>query len=203
MAEEWISTTEAAARLTAAGDKIDRSSLSRYLKQHSEAVPTKRDGRQNLVDYPTLKAHRSENIRVLSPVAEAVAPASAGAPSFKGTQSDGAARKAQADAELREMDLAERRGELTLTAEVDRAGREAVVLMKTAFDRAIETEAASCAVKYGWDERTLRIVFKAFARTGTEAFHQEIMQRLDMIRRCKEGGDDRQPEQGAAVPALQ
>jgi hypothetical protein len=203
MADEWISTTEAAARLTAAGDKIDRSSLSRYLKQHSEAVPTKRVGRQNLVDFPTLKAHRSENIRVLSPVAEPMAPVGSGTSSFKGSQADGAARKAQADAELREMDLAERRGELTIVAEVDRAGREAVVLMRTAFERAVETEAADLAVKYGWDERTARIALKAFSRTGLDVFHQEIMTRLDMIRRRKEGGEDRPAHGTTEATALQ
>jgi hypothetical protein len=101
------------------------------------------------------------------------------------------------------MDLAERRGELTLTAEVDKAGREAVVLMKTAFERAVETEAASCAVKYGWDERTARIALKAFARSGIDVFHQEVMQRLDMIRRRKEGGDDRPVAHGADAAALQ
>ncbi|MBX8828054.1 hypothetical protein HBA93_20840, partial [Ochrobactrum sp. SFR4] len=86
------------------------------------------------------------------------------APRFSGSQSDGAARKAQADAELREMDLAERRKILTKTAEVDQAGRDAIALMQSAFERAIETEAASASVKFGFDERTMRIVFKTFMR---------------------------------------
>ena len=69
MDEEWISITEAAVRLTQAGDKIDRSSLSRYLKQHSEALPLKADGKSNLVDFVALIAHRSENVRLKTPAA--------------------------------------------------------------------------------------------------------------------------------------
>jgi hypothetical protein len=42
---EWISITEAAQRLTAAGDPVDRSTLSRYLKQHSEALQLKPSGK--------------------------------------------------------------------------------------------------------------------------------------------------------------
>ena len=199
MNEEWISITEAAARLTQAGDKIDRSSLSRYLKQHSEALPLKADGKSNLVDFVALIAHRSENVRLKTPVASlpcmGTGPASAPhmMPSrFKGTQSDGAARKAQAEAELKEMDLAERRGELTIVAEVDQGGRDAIALMQSAFERAIETEAAAVSLKYGWDERMARLALKGFAREGLSVFNREILKKLDGMRRQSEAGGDKQ-----------
>jgi len=189
MTEQWISITDAAARLSAAGDPVDRSTLSRYLKQHAEALPLRREGRANLVDFSALAQHRGENIRIRS-----AAPASNEAPPvgkrFAGSQSDGAARKAQADAEMRELDLAERRGELTPTAEVDRAGREALVLMTTAFDRAVETEAASLSARFGWDERTVRGALKEFARRGIGVFHQETLDRLDKACRRGDGGTD-------------
>lgn len=185
---EWISITDAAARLSAAGDSVDRSTLSRYLKQHSEALPLRRDGKSNLVEYGALAAHRAENVRLRKPL-----PLMASSPSampgrsarFAGTQSEGVARKAQADAEMREMDLAERRGELTLVAEVDKSARDAVALMQSAFERAIDGEAAAAAVKYGWDERIARLVLKGFARKGTEVFHREMLQMLDAISRAK------------------
>jgi len=198
MAEEWISITEAAARLTAAGDPIDRSTLSRYLKQHAEALPLRPSGKSNLVDFTALVAHRAENIRIRSLPAE-IRPAIPGRtmpmPSrtrFAGSQSDGAARKAQADAEMREMDLAERRGQLTVVAEVDQAGRDAIALMQSAFERAIETEAASLALKYGWDERAARVALKTFSRRGLDVFHRKILEHLDTIRRvrdAREAGD--------------
>lgn len=187
---EWISITEAATRLSGAGDPIDRSTLSRYLKQHGEALPLRADGKSNLVNYEALVAHRGENIRIRPAAAKAPA-AGIGRTShamtrFAGSQSDGAARKAQADAELREMDLAERRKQLTPVSEVDQAGRDAVALMQSAFERAIETEAASLSLKYGWDERTVRIALKAYARKGLDVFHREVLTRLDAMRRVEE-----------------
>ncbi|WP_292212740.1 hypothetical protein [Mesorhizobium sp.] len=193
-AGEWISITDAAARLSAAGDRIDRSTLSRYLKQHSEALPTREEGKSHLVEYGALVAHRGENIRLrnIPPVA-GLAPG-LGNPKgrpvsrFAGSQSDGQARKAQADAEMREMDLAQRRGELTPTAEVDKAGRDAIALMQSAFERAIDSEAASLSVKYGWDERVARIALKAFVRVGLDDFNREIRERLDQRERERATG---------------
>lgn len=203
MADNWISITEAAARLTALGDAVDRSTLSRYLKQHAEALPTERRGRQNLVDFEALVAHRSENVRLRSAPGAPAAPSTptAAAPDaypgprrFTGTQADGAARKAMADAELREMEVARRRGELTPAAEVDRAGRDAIVLMRAAFDRAVESEASVLALKFGWDERQVLTALKGFARLGVDVFHQEMLTRLDMIRREDEAAEGRRSD---------
>lgn len=196
MDEDWISITDAAARLTEAGDRIDRSSLSRYLKQHSEALPLKPDGRSSLVEYGALIAHRGENIRI-RPLPLPVAPATSGRPSVASggtlptrTQSDGAARKAQADAELREMDLAERRRELTPFAEVDQAGRDAVAMMQSAFERAIETEASTLSLKYGWEERVVRLALKNFSKAGLSVFNRQVLEKLDAMRRRDDAGDD-------------
>ncbi|MER8591458.1 hypothetical protein NKH33_07625 [Mesorhizobium sp. M1182] len=191
-AGEWISITDAAARLSAAGDRIDRSTLSRYLKQHAQALPTREEGKSHLVEFGALIAHRGENIRLraLPVAAPGAGKLSAKPPSrFAGSQSDGFARKAQADAEMREMDLAKRRGELTPTAEVDKAGRDAIALMQSAFDRAIESEAASLSVKYGWDERVARIALKGFVRVGLDDFNREIRERLDQHARERASGD--------------
>ena len=196
---EWVSITEAAARLTAAGDAIERSALSRYVSQHGEALATRRDGKANLIEFGALMAHRTENVRLRKPTLPLVAGAPTGSAKptrFAGSQSDGAARKAQADAEMREMDLAERRGELTLVDEVDKAGRDAVALMQSAFDRAIDTEAATASVKYGWDERLVRLVLKGFARKGADVFHSETLKYLDGLARARLAA-----EQGDSMPA--
>jgi hypothetical protein len=194
-AGEWISITEAAARLSAAGDHVDRSTLSRYVTQYAEALPTRREGKSNLVKFGTLVEHRSQNIRLRKaplPTQPAAKPNARQLNHFRGTQSDGLARKVNAEAEIKEMDLAERRGELTPTAEVDQAGRDAVALMQAAFDRAVETEAAALSVRYGWEERVARIALKGFARRGLEIFNREIRERLDGKRReaFAQDGDD-------------
>lgn len=183
--EEWISITEAARRLTDAGDVIERSSLSRYLQQHAEALPTRSEGRTKLVEYGALIRHRRENVRVVpQPIVQRRS-------HFTGTQADGAARKAQADAELREMDLAERRKILTRTAEVDRAGRDAIALMQSSYERAVETVASDVSLKYGWDERTARTVLKKFTRIGMENFNRIMLERLDEM---KSDGGVEEPE---------
>ncbi|GGF56634.1 hypothetical protein GCM10007301_15390 [Azorhizobium oxalatiphilum] len=189
---EWLSITDAAARLTAAGDAVDRSTLSRYLKQHGEALPLRAAGKSNLVEFGALQQHRQENIRIRSMPAE-VRPApgravAAPAPGrFVGSQADGAARKVQADAEMREMDLSLRRKELVPAIEVDRAGRSAVALMQSAYEQALESEASSASLKYGWDERTLRIVLKQLVRKGLEAFNRELLKSIDTMTRSEEG----------------
>lgn len=188
---DWISITEAAERLTTRGDRIERSTLSRYLKQHAEALPLKRQGKSNLVNFPALVAHRQENIRI-EPAGAGPGPVSeTGAaqtkPEFKHTQANGAARKALADAELREMDLATRRKELAPVDEVDTGGRNAIALMQSSFDRAVETEAAELSVRYGWDERQVRLALKTFARKGTDVFHREMLKMLDGFRRAEQG----------------
>lgn len=190
MSGEWISITEAAARLSAAGDPIDRSTLSRYVSQHAEALATRREGKSNLVEFGALLAHRGENVRIRPTVAPAVRNATAGPTRrFVGTQSDGTARKAMADAEMREMDLAKRRGELTPTSEVDRGARDAVALMQSAFDRAVEAKAAALSVKYGWDERVARLELKAFAKVGIENFNREVREALDASQRAQFAAD--------------
>lgn len=193
---EWISITDAAKRLSDAGDKVDRSSLSRYLSQHSEVLPLRREGKSNLVEFGALSAHRAENIRLRKAApAPASAPGAAQGRRFPGSQSDGIARKANADAEMREMDLAERRGQLTIVGEVDKAGRDAIALMRSAFERAIDGEASTASVKYGWDERIVRIVLKGFARKGVDVFHTEMLKRLDEINRGEMAA-----EQGDTLP---
>ena len=186
--ENWISIAEATRRLSAAGDTVDRSTMSRYLKQHAEALPLRTDGNSYLVEFGALVAHRATNVRLrrldrVLVVPTAVLPVQA--QRFVGSQSDGAARKAQADAEMREMDLAQRRGELTLVSEVDRGARGAIALMQSALDRAIDTDAAAASVKYGWDERVVRVVLKALARRGIDEFNREILNQLDAISRAE------------------
>ncbi len=191
--EDWLSITEAAARLTASGDRIERSALSRYLKQHAEALPKRPDGKANLVEFNALAAHRAENIRIRAMPAEVrpgSAPRGASQPArFAGSQSDGAARKAQADAAIRELDLARRLAQTTIVAEVDKAGREAIALMQSAFERAFEAEAANLSLRYGWEERVVRVALKAFARKGLEVFNREILQRIDAMRRTDDAPD--------------
>lgn len=203
--EMWVSITEAARRLTALGRSVDRSTLSRYISKHAEALPTRTDGKATLVEFHALRAHREENIRIadldLPPISAELRQVSPAGRGHKETQAGGAARKANAQAEMAELDLAERKRELTLVSEVDRAARDAVALMRSAFDRAVESEAEVLALKYGWDPRVVRAALKQFSRKGLDVFHSEAMQHLDAVNREEmAGGDPAAPPQGERPP---
>lgn len=199
MNDDWLPIAEAARRLTAAGDVISQSALSRYLQKHSDNIPMRETARAKLVNMDALAGHRSENIRVAGQAgfqaaitaarsfADVVAPQLP--PSMAGQRQalSPSARKATAEAEIKEMDLALRRGELVPTAEVKAACMDSIALMKTAFDRALEKAAAEASLKWGWDERQARVALKSFAKSGLETFHVKTVEYLDRLAAAGEG----------------
>lgn len=60
MAEDLISIAKCAERLTAEGDTIERSALSRYIKNHG--LPTRKFGRENRVSFSIVRDHRRANV---------------------------------------------------------------------------------------------------------------------------------------------
>ncbi|MFP9138709.1 hypothetical protein ACLI1C_16135 [Devosia sp. XGJD_8] len=195
MISEWISITEAAKRLNAAGDQVDRSTLSRYVSQHAEALPTRREGKSNLIDFAVLSQHRADNVRLQAQtlrldVADPAAPAPAPGGGSNLTQANAAARDREAVAQMRELDLAERLARVTIVTEVAEAGQTALVMMRNAFERAVEGEAAALSLKYGWDERVVRLALKNFANVGVDVFHRELLGRLDGRRRAQDAGEE-------------
>lgn len=191
MSEEWISITDAAKRLTAAGDLVDRSTLSRYVSQHAEALPTTREGKSNLIEFGTLAQHRAENIRLQQP-RRPVEPPPAAAPDAgprPPTQISAAARDKEAAAALRELELARELRQITSVREVADAAQTAIVRMRGAFERAVEGEAASLALRNGWDERKVRLALKTFAQSGLETFHREMLERIDAMQRADDAGE--------------
>jgi len=196
MSEEWISITDAAKRLSSAGDVVDRSTLSRYVSQHAEALPTKREGKSNLIEFGTLARHRAENIRLQQsrrPI-EAVPAAAPDAGPRLPTQISAAARDKEASAALRELELARELRQITSVREVADAAQTAIVRMRGAFERAVEGESGSLALKHGWDERKVRLALKAFAQSGLEVFHREMLGRLDALQRADDAGEPYQEE---------
>lgn len=190
MSEEWISITDAARRLTAAGDVVDRSTLSRYVSQHAEALPTRREGRSNLVEYETLARHRAENIRLQQPKSSVATPTAAPVAGPRPpTQISAAARDKEAAAALRELELARELRQITSVREVADAAQTAIIRMRGAFERAVEGEAATLALRHGWDERKVRLALKGFAQAGLEVFHREMLDRLDALQRAEDGGE--------------
>lgn len=139
----WCSVGEAVTRLADLGDAITQQSLTKYLNRYAEIGrrPSERDARVTEVDFEALAKHRAANAK-----------AGSAGPKKRGRR-DAAAedmrlRERRAVVELREFQLAERKGELVTRAEVLRAIHAASVALKqtlqrTRFERAELLDAAS------------------------------------------------------------
>lgn len=127
----WCSVGEAVTRLAEAGDKISQQALTKYLDKFAEIPrrPSEADARVTLVDFEALAKHRAEN-----PRNKGVEGAKRG-----GRRNSEAEqmrlRERKAIVELREFQLAERKGELVTRAEVLRAMSAASVALTQAFQR--------------------------------------------------------------------
>jgi hypothetical protein len=95
------------------GDRVGQSALSRYVAKYSDVLEPQRDGRELTINFEALIQHRSENINRAEPASPSQAPVS-----IKRGRADEAARNIRAQRELRELELAERRGELMRVSKV-------------------------------------------------------------------------------------
>jgi hypothetical protein len=165
---ERVTLKAAVEMLAARGDAVSKSALSRYLKQHAEALPVEREGRDLFLDFELLARHRAENIRLADVTPKALT--RPGVRPRSSTQAEGAARKVAAEAEIKEMQLAEAKGLLTPTAEVQEAAREAVTQMRAAFEMAVNTASEQIAARFGGEARLVRPLLKNMIRAGFEEF---------------------------------
>lgn len=141
----WCSTAEARRRLGEIGDTISQPGLTQYLNRFPE-IPRRQsatDARVTEVDIEALLKHRTDNVRSREKQAKAAESARRN-PEAEKLQ----LRERRASAELKEFQLAERRGELVPRSEVARAVQTAAValqqlLQRTRFERAEALEGAS------------------------------------------------------------
>lgn len=133
----WVSVADASAALTKAGDEIDPSNVSRYLKAHGE-VASQKIGKYRYVDLVALKKHRDTNVMVTEKrgargLAVEAAPTLAPLPIVKASlppdepaeADDGSPTINSLNAQLKqlqirnqEIDLAEKEGKLVPAPEV-------------------------------------------------------------------------------------
>lgn len=160
MSESLVSLAEAARRLTEAGDKVDRSSLSRYVHQHAADLKPEERGRATVVNFSLLALHRRTNAKVTNskPFAEDV--------------TIGVARAKKTNSEwLRiELELGERQGILTVVREVENAAHGAVGAMRNALSNAAGDTAEAIAKALGVEANLVRPHIRAFERVALTAF---------------------------------
>lgn len=162
-----VTLRDAVGLLAQRGDHVSKSALSRYLKQHAEALPVEREGRDLFLDFEQLARHRSENIRLADATPR---PAPRISEPQRSTQAEGAARKVAAEAEIKELQLAKEKGLLTPTAEVHEAARDAVTQLRAALDLAVNQAAEQIASRLGGEARLVRPLLKNMVHAGLKEF---------------------------------
>jgi hypothetical protein len=153
------------------GDRIEQSTLSRYVSKYADALNPLRDGREITIDFETLVQHRSENINRAGKTAS-VAPA----PSVQRGRADEAALNIRAQRQMRELEIAERIGALTPTREVRSAAVEAMSALRNAFALSLNDSAAALAHAFNLEPRLVRPHLKAFEKNGLDAFARALLE---------------------------
>jgi hypothetical protein len=163
-----VGLAEAARLLTAAGDKVARNTLSVYVGKHADSLQPVTRGRETVVDFEALKAHRAENIRITRPGP------------FAGvkSRSDEAGAKMRVDRQIRELDLAERQGILTPLLEVQSAAHTAIALMRAEFATAINETSESIAAALGGESRLVRPHLRALEKKALDRFVRSLTDSL-------------------------
>ena len=113
------------------GDRVEQSTLSRYVSKYADALEHRRDGRETTIDFESLAKHRSENVN------RTAASSTSPAQSVQRGRADEAALNIRAQRQMRELEIAERIGALTPTREVRSAAAEAVSALRNAFALAL------------------------------------------------------------------
>lgn len=155
-APNWVTVADAARQLTATGDEIDASNVSRYLKRFRD-IPQKREGKFRYVDLTALVAHRAVNVRVSDKQAArsiTVPPPSPreGAPDSGGEGDTGTPRLGAINLALKELELSKRQREEALAAGTVIHASEVLELISAtlrALVGGMETGEATIAQRYG------------------------------------------------------
>lgn len=153
-----VSITKAAKIMADAGHPINLSVLSTYVKKHADVLKPQGSGRgsETLVDFELLSAHRAANTRT----------------EHFGNfgRADEATANARAQRKLRELDLAERQGELIIKTEAETGASEAVAAMKNAFALALNDTADTLAAVTKVEARLIRPHLRTFEKQGLKIF---------------------------------
>jgi len=182
------------------GDLVGQSSLSRYVEKYADAIEPDRKGREVFVSFDTLAQHRATNINMgCRPEARRSAPAAEFAAPIARPRgrADEAALNIRAQRQIRELEIAERIGELTPTREVRAAAVEALSALRSAFALSLNDSAAALASAFNLEPRLVRPHLKTFERIGLDAFARSLAEK-DLIAELEQ---DEEPPAAARADA--
>lgn len=208
-----VSIAKAAQLLSAAGDQIDPSNVSRYLARHPD-IRTEKRGREKLVDIIALAGHRQTNVfvadkqtdRGLFPEAKPALPV-ASTPSVTPVTAEDVGEPAAPDAlkdinlELRKIELARKRREEDLAAGRVIADKEVLTLISTVIgtvNASLERQEPGVAQQFGREVATVIRRMRKAAMADAAGRLAELAQRHlppTLVGSAIEAGDAREGEQ--------
>ncbi len=156
------------------GQKVDRSTLSRYIKRYASEISPRREGRETLIDVNALLAHRGINIRVergsSAPFAGDVKVASS--KERKGVID---VRIAEIELEREEEKRARERGQVVDVSDLAAAAEAAIQAFSAALDEAESDAAEDIARRTRSEARHVRPGLRVLKRNALEAFRRELL----------------------------
>ena len=152
------------------GDRVEQSTLSRYVSKYADALEHRRDGRETTIDFKSLANHCGENVN------RTAASSTTSVQSVRRGRADEAALNIRAQRQMRELEIAERIGALTPTCEVRSAAAEAVSALRNAFALALNDSASALANAFNLEPRLVRPHLKAFEKNGLGAFARALLE---------------------------
>jgi hypothetical protein len=152
------------------GDRVEQSTLSRYVSKYADALEHRRDGRETTIDFESLANHCGENVN------RTAASSTTSVQSVRRGRADEAALNIRAQRQMRELEIAERIGALTPTREVRSAAAEAVSALRNAFALALNDSASALANAFNLEPRLVRPHLKAFEKNGLGAFARALLE---------------------------
>ena len=152
------------------GDRVEQSTLSRYVSKYADALEHRRDGRETTIDFESLANHCGENVN------RTAASSTTSVQSVRRDRADEAALNIRAQRQMRELEIAERIGALTPTREVRSAAAEAVSALRNAFALALNDSASALANAFNLEPRLVRPHLKAFEKNGLGAFARALLE---------------------------
>lgn len=170
----FMSVSKAAEIVSASeGQRVDRSTLSRYIKRYASDFAPRREGRETLIDVNALLEHRKVNIRVERGSAEP----------FKGDVKVASTkeRKGEIDVRIAEIELereeekrARERGEIIYVADLAAAAEAAIKAFGAALDEAESDAAEDIARRTRSEARHVRPGLRTLKRSALEAFTRAL-----------------------------
>lgn len=157
----------------AEGQRVDRSTLSRYVMRYATELNPRREGRETLIDVDALLKHRQINIRVerASPAPYAQAKAVA---SHKERRGEIQTRLDEIELEREEEKRALERGELVPIGDVLRAAEAAIAAFSAALDKGESDAIDDIARRTRSEARYIRPGLRELKRSTLAAFRKSL-----------------------------